>query len=113
MKPLLVAALTTFAVACGSTPPPASAPVGDPSSATAPASAAEASTAAGVAATPSAQPAAATGDAAGGCSRALAAATPPKEGEECGGTTHVTCASGLTCVAKFRCPESVGTCTKK
>lgn len=62
----------------------------------------------------SAAPAPTAADASSQCGRALPAAqAAAKEGDACGGTTHVACAEGLTCFATYRCPESVGTCKKR
>ena len=47
------------------------------------------------------------------CHRSLTGPGKRKEGEDCGGSTNISCAEGLKCVSKYRCPGSIGTCQKE
>ncbi|HQP38745.1 MAG TPA: hypothetical protein PLI95_26350 [Polyangiaceae bacterium] len=103
MKTFLFLSLSALLCGCGaSSPSPALAPNSPPSeSPTATAGETPAQTVGG------------QEEQAQGCSRTLPFAGPAKEGDECGGVTKVPCAEGLTCMAKYRCLESIGTCKKK
>jgi hypothetical protein len=106
----LVAFVLSFSACASSQPPPEQPPapppenLASPPSATAPGTAAE---------DPSAPSAGGQEEEARDCSRSLALAAPVAEGAECGGKTRVACAEGLTCMAKYRCLDSVGICKKR
>lgn len=46
------------------------------------------------------------------CRRSLSGPGKRKEGEDCGGSTNISCAEGLTCVSAFKCEGAIGKCQK-